>query len=103
MIVSYGFIKLSVIFFYRRLFVLNYRSAFNYLTWAAVVITIIWTISFLFSFIFTCGTHISAYWGSLESEEKYCGQGGFTLENAFYISDFITDVLILCLPIPMVC
>lgn len=75
----------------------------DYVTLVAIVVSVVWTISFLVTFILACGAHISAYWGSEEGLAKYCGNGGFAVEDAFYISDFVTDVLILLIPIPMVC
>ncbi|KUJ07752.1 uncharacterized protein LY89DRAFT_789440 [Mollisia scopiformis] len=102
LIISNGFIKLSVLFFYRRLLIVDKRGVFSWVTFVAVAIIFLWTLAYLFTFIFGCGLHMSAYWGSLQGVEKYYGKGGFTIERSFYISDFVTDVMILCLPMPMI-
>ena len=102
MILGYGFIKLSIAFFYRRLFVIARGTWFDWATKISITVVILWTISFFFGFMFSCGTHFSAAWGSLEDDAKYCG-AALNLDNAFVVSDLITDIMILCLPLPVVC
>lgn len=102
MITSYGLIKLSVIFFCRRIFVVNKNALFNKVIIAAAVTVSVWAVAFFFAFAFVCGTHFSANWGSAEDIVVYC-QGGQAAEKGLAISDLITDVLVIGLPIPMVC
>lgn len=102
MILAYCFIKLSIVFLYRRIFVVpGYWLVFNIATWVLIGIIIAWTITFVFVFIFDCGSHVSAEWGSREALSLYCG-AGLKHEEALYISEFITNVLLLLAPIPAV-
>lgn len=101
MVVAYGCIKLSLIFFYRRLFIINRGTFFDMVTRIAIVFVILWTIGFLFTELFECGSHFDAIWGNVLKNAKYCP--GF-LKNALalFITDFATDVMILAMPIPVV-
>ena len=96
-----GFIKLSVIIFYRRIFCVGKQPWFSTATVAMVVVVSVWTVAFFFANAFSCRTNFSAYWSPLEVLQTRCIN---TLQEllAFAISDFITDILILCMPIPMV-
>ena len=101
MISAFGLIKLSIAYFYRLLFVTRTGSAFDWATTTAVIIVLLWTVSFFFGFLFGCGTHLSANWGSVE-DESHC-TALLDLDNALVVSDLITDVIILCLPLGVVC
>ena len=94
------FVKLSYIFFYRRVFRAGGTKIFDAMMFAVVVIIIAWTVSFLFVFIFECGIHLDYLWTSLANEAK-CAKTS-ELENGFAISDVITDVIVLVFPIPLV-
>lgn len=101
MIVGYGFIKLSIIYFYRRLFVTRSWSTFDVVTKVATIIIILWTlINFLIQ-VFSCGTHFQYQWfpGRISAR---CLDFLQQL-NALMITDFLTDVLVLVLPFPIVC
>lgn len=101
MVPAYGFIKLSVIYFYRRIFVKGTPdSRFNIITHITSVIVIIWTIVFFFLQIFKRGAHVEDNWGPLIKAKK--GINGAVLNNGLFISDFITDLWIVLLPIPLV-
>ena len=100
MILAYGFLKLSVIFFYRRIFVTRAWSTFDIVTKVSAVIVVLWTIGFFLVNIFGCGRHFDYGWGPLV-EEEHCVDGLVELE-ALMISDFITDLLVLILPFPIV-
>lgn len=102
LIIAYGCIKLSILFFYRRTFVVGELTpAFNVATWLLIVIVTAWTITFLFVFIFSCGLHFSAMWGSRADLIQYCSNG-LLHEEGLYISEFLTNVLLLLAPIPSV-
>ena len=58
-------------------------------------------ISFFFGLMFSCGSHISANWGSVKDSVVYCG-AAINIGNALVTSDLITNVMILCLPLPVV-
>ena len=100
MIPAYGLIKLSVIFFYRRLFVKGTNSRFDSITKASIVIVILWTIAFFFAHVFACGVYISNTWGPL-TDLKHCANGD-VIANGLFISDFLSDLLVLVLPMPIV-
>ncbi|CCD45564.1 hypothetical protein BofuT4_P045820.1 [Botrytis cinerea T4] len=96
-----GFVKLSLILFYRRVFTRNAAPRFNVVTWFMIIIIIIWTLSFFFSILFICGTDFSAYWTSTIVEKAHCVDTDM-LHNAFAISDVVTDFVIISLPVPMI-
>lgn len=52
-------------------------------------------------YVFFCGAHPSASWGSVSDEKQYCG-AGMQLNDAFVVSDLLTDIMILILPLPVV-
>ena len=97
-----GLTKLSFIYFYRRIF-LNGTSetAFNLATIIAIGIVASWMISFFFAYMFICGSHPSVYWESIKASSAHCFKTRVAL-NGFAISDFLTDAIVLLLPIPMV-
>lgn len=91
---SFGLAKLSVLFFYRRIFS---TPVFKGLTTTLMAIVSIWSVGFFFAYLFRCGTNFWALWAPLEDLIKYC----YTSTPMFYalgISDVVTDVLILILP-----
>lgn len=99
-----GAIKTSVLFFYRRIFVVDkssLRSAQNAMYFDMIALVGIWTVGFTFAFTFVCKGHFSAWWTSAISLMTRCVN---TLELflAFAVSDFICDVIILIMPITMV-
>jgi hypothetical protein len=73
----------------------------NYLTWVLIGIIILWMITFVFLFIFGCGTHFEAIWGSRQDLIKYCGNG-LQREEGLYVSEFITNILLVVIPLPTV-
>ena len=101
MIPAYGFIKLSVIYFYRRIFVRNTPdSRFNLITNITSVVIVIWSFVFFFMQIFRAGIPVSRNWGPL-IEAKH-GITGLTLNYGVFVSDFLTDVWVVFLPVPIV-
>ena len=75
MVLAFGIIKLSITFYYRRIFVTASLKGllFDWITKAAIAIVLLWTIGQLFAFIFSWGIHISANWGSIQDWIMYCG------------------------------
>ncbi|CAG8950862.1 hypothetical protein HYFRA_00003079 [Hymenoscyphus fraxineus] len=101
-VLAYGFIKLSILFFYRRLFVTERKGGIlNTLAWILVAIIIAWMLTFIFLTIWGCGTHYTANWGSLQDLITYCSNG-LQREEALYVSEFVTNILLVALPIPTV-
>lgn len=64
-------------------------------------LTIAWSISLFLALLFKCGTSFYAQWGSIQDLETKC-RHVFAIEDGLVISDFLFDLLILLLPIPMV-
>ena len=91
-----GSVKLSILFFYRRIF---RGGTFDILNWTLITIVVVWTLGFLLVQIFDCRTHFYEAWGPLEEFEKCFNT--FTMLLAYSISDVIVDVFIMILPLPL--
>lgn len=100
--ITVSFAKLSFIYFYRRIFVTgsSTRNLFGKATIAMAVLIVLWTISFVFAFFFSCGSDITAHWNEKVLRAK-CDKG-LTAEMGLAVSDFLLDVMVFLLPIPMV-
>ncbi|OTB03440.1 hypothetical protein M426DRAFT_177781 [Hypoxylon sp. CI-4A] len=91
-------VKLSALFFYRRIFCAGAKwTAFGMATWATIILVILWLLVFQFLTGFQCGTHFSALWDG--TYLQYCTIS-FPFLYGLVISDFLLDVWILVLPIP---
>ena len=101
MVLSFGMIKLSITFYYRRIFLVARATLFDWITKVAIAIVLLWTIACLFAFIFSCGTHVFANCSSTQDWLKYYTPSN-DANSAFIISDLITDVMVLALPLPIV-
>jgi hypothetical protein len=60
-----------------------------------------WTVAFFFSQLFTCGTHFSAIWGSINDLKRYCVKT-LQKQHAIAISGFILNAIIFVIPLPLV-
>ncbi|KAI1292914.1 hypothetical protein F5Y03DRAFT_388129 [Xylaria venustula] len=95
-----AFVKLSALFFYRRIFCSGgKRPIFDPLTWATIIVVILWLFVFQFLTGFQCGTHFSALWDG--TYVNYCTLS-FPVLYGLVISDFLLDVWILIIPIPAI-
>ncbi|KAI2628677.1 hypothetical protein GGR54DRAFT_628507 [Hypoxylon sp. NC1633] len=92
---AFGTAKLSVLFFYRRIFL---GKVFSILSMILITFVLIWTFGFFFAILFRCGTNFRALWSPLKYIMANC-HAGTPMFQAFSISDVITDSLILILPI----
>ncbi|KKY13829.1 hypothetical protein UCDDS831_g08654 [Diplodia seriata] len=92
-----GFIKLSFLFFYRRIFFV-YKS-FQVISLILVAITVAWIIAFFFGFTFACGINFATNWASLSEIGEKCGFG-FMATVVYSILDAALDFIILILPFP---
>ncbi|KAF2147766.1 hypothetical protein K461DRAFT_325195 [Myriangium duriaei CBS 260.36] len=94
-----GLTKLSILFLYRRLFP---NPAYNIANTIWCIVIGAWAIAFIFGTVFQC-TPINTVWLSPFAEAT---PGKCADTMPFYaagaITDLITDVLVLALPIPMV-
>ncbi|KAF2021506.1 hypothetical protein BU24DRAFT_417145 [Aaosphaeria arxii CBS 175.79] len=97
-----GLTKLSILFFYQRIFVIarrDYKDVVNVCIWAMIAIVVMWTIAFWFRYLFACGVHFDTWWMNSMMIMFECGDFNKIL-NALAISDFACDLVILLLPLP---
>lgn len=104
MVVTYSFIKPSILFFSRRLFCVVKWSAFDIISITYIVIIVMWTVIFFFRFLFDCKTKICMLWAPLSDLQQQCGNPlPFGALLGLVISDLGTDIMIVVLPLPIVC
>ena len=60
-----------------------------------------WALSFVFAIAFTCGTNISYAWSNHKLVAEHC-DNATAWGVAFAVSDLLTDLMVLALPLPMV-
>lgn len=93
-----GVVKISILLFYRRLFIVRpFKIA------SAVMITIVagWAVSFTIAMVAQCNPP-SYFWRLFEKDYPTHCIDVFVMYEGLAISDLILDVLVLALPIPMV-
>ena len=95
---AYGFIKLSVLLFYRRIFVTS--STFRLINDIIIVLISCWALSFFVAEIFLCGTHLKALWDE-DSSRGHCASHSLLL-LWFAITDVIGDIAVLAMPYPSI-
>ncbi|KAI4864898.1 hypothetical protein F4820DRAFT_422024 [Hypoxylon rubiginosum] len=96
---AFGCTKLSIVYFYRRIFCSHYSSNFlSKATWGVIYFLYIWIVAFLLGFIFDCGVQFWSNWGPLINDFSYC-YSTFGLTAAFTISDVLSDFVVILLPI----
>jgi hypothetical protein len=101
MMLAYGCIKMSIVAFYRRLFVIDKKSVFGIVTFVTQIVILLWSLTFILLVIFPCGTHFWANWGSTSDQLALCPVA-FTEEYGITGSDLVLDVYIFLLPLPSV-
>ncbi|KUJ19154.1 uncharacterized protein LY89DRAFT_780163 [Mollisia scopiformis] len=100
-VICIGCIKLSVVMFYRRIFVTHNKSWFSWASSIICGVIVAWTIAFFFVFLFYCGTHIEKEWSTVVEIIEYC-PNALNDQIAIGVSDAIVDIAILLIPIPMI-
>ncbi|KAI1751655.1 hypothetical protein F4782DRAFT_503710 [Xylaria castorea] len=93
---SFGAIKLSILFFYRRIFGVwnSFRRINNALLW----IVFVWTVVFTVADVLICGAHPELIWGFDQTIAlRRCGNRGALL-LAFSVTSVATDLPVLGLP-----
>ncbi|KAF2258878.1 hypothetical protein CC78DRAFT_477090 [Lojkania enalia] len=98
-----GMVKVSVLFLYRRLFVVNrnWKDPRSALFIVMIALTTMWAISYTFTFIFMCKGDFNVLFYDLLAVQEKCVDT-FKVGYSFSISDFVSDVLILLIPIPFI-
>ena len=102
LVLALGLLKLSVLLLYRRIFCArNSQGIFDISIRVMIWVTILWTLSFFFACLFSCGLKFGAAWGSTNEMIQYCvNMTRFGL--GFAGSDFGSDIMISVMPLPMV-
>ncbi|KAI1098846.1 hypothetical protein F4804DRAFT_323640 [Jackrogersella minutella] len=95
-----GCIKSSFLFFYMRVFAIQKHSAINKLLMGCIILVVSWTIAFFFATLFECGTNFWRIWNS-ETEFRRCADS-LNLVLILCITDFVTDLFIIFIPVPLV-
>lgn len=100
---AFGSLKLSILFFYRKIFCVNKTSKdiFNTINTSMIAIVLIWTLTFGIGAIFLCGARPAYAWAPVALVAEHCSAQLPFLE-AYAISDFIMDCFIWSLPIPKI-
>lgn len=104
-VLGLGFVKLSFLFFFRRVFVIDPSSTtriFGKINKAMIVLVALWTVAFVFAYIFICGTNPFAYYGRDQAYEKQRCVNTSALLESFAASDLLGDLIILVMPIERV-
>ena len=96
-----GFTKLSFLFFYQRIFCGGSKGVFYCVIRIMIWFTVAWTLAFSLAFLFACKGHFSAWWGSGNNFLEQC-VNTLALLYPMAITDFLMDVVIIVLPLPMV-
>jgi hypothetical protein len=103
MFFALALVKLSIMFFYRRLFVVDSRGCANIINIGIVALIIAWLIAIQFAFLFICKVHVDALWGSFAQVESDCSNlGYFPVELGMAYSDFFLDLIVFLFPFPAV-
>lgn len=93
---AYGSIKLSFLFFYRRIF--GVWTTFRRVNNALIVLIVVWTVVYTLGEVFQCGTRPQVQWDETEIADQVCmNHGGFLV--SFAVTDVITDVMVISLPL----
>ncbi|KAM3080932.1 hypothetical protein ACMFMG_004892 [Clarireedia jacksonii] len=99
MVAAYASVKLSIIFFYRRIFIVNHKASIGIISTVIIIVVLCWFVTFELLFIFGCGTHVYANWGTIADTVAYChGNLDYEIEEAMAISDLILDLVIFVFP-----
>ena len=77
------------------------KSYFAIISLSLVILVIIWATAFFLWFLFSCGNDFAARWTSVQALHTVCTTD-IKSDLALAISDFLTDVMIMALPVPMV-
>lgn len=96
-----GFVKLSFVFLFRRIFLIGGSSTFRIASLAMIILIILWTVSFFLITLFACRGNFSALWTSVETLLTMC-IATLPAGLGFSLSDFIMDLMIMAIPVPMV-
>ncbi|KAF2692091.1 hypothetical protein K458DRAFT_381916 [Lentithecium fluviatile CBS 122367] len=93
-------IKLSFLAFYKRIFCVQKLATVRYIINTLMIFVILWGLAYWLVHLFICGTNFNAFWSSFEDLRTKCIES-LKMELSFSITDFITDSIILIMPMPL--
>ncbi|KAI1196094.1 hypothetical protein F5X97DRAFT_224956 [Nemania serpens] len=96
-----GLIKASFLAFYMRIFAVNKRGWVHKFLLGMIWFIALWTTAFFFAQLFGCRLDFYAYWRSTNDLLTKCVQTK-QLFLALSITDFITDVVLIIIPLPLI-
>ncbi|KAI1741276.1 hypothetical protein F4680DRAFT_72722 [Xylaria scruposa] len=96
-----GCTKMSFLFLYRRVFAIDRTGATNIFLVGMIVFIIMWTTAFFLTSLFQCKLYFSAPWHSPATQLEHCISRP-KIALALTATDFITDIIILVIPIPLI-
>ncbi|KAI0883286.1 uncharacterized protein GGS22DRAFT_38276 [Annulohypoxylon maeteangense] len=96
-----GCTKASFLFFYMRVFAIQKRSVVNKILRVSIAFTAAWMIAFFFATLFECNHN---FWRIWNSETEFLTRCSYTVNLVLIlcITDFVTDIFILFIPVPLV-
>ncbi|KAK4224045.1 hypothetical protein QBC38DRAFT_486304 [Podospora fimiseda] len=99
--IALGCAKLSILFFYSRIFAAASAGKRYYLLMALQVFVGIWTVAFFFIALFQCKLQFWVFFSSTMDMVEHCP---WTMDVALSlcITDFVTDLVILAIPVPLI-
>jgi hypothetical protein len=89
-------IKLTVFFFYRRIFIGKW---FNVCSLFLIALSVVWFVYAILSWLFYCGTHFKE---DVEGGWPVCPLWGFEIQMGVFALDSFIDFCLLVLPMPFV-
>ncbi|KAK8080940.1 hypothetical protein PG997_008758 [Apiospora hydei] len=96
-----GCTKMSFLFFYKRVFAIDRTGATNVLLVGMIVLVSMWMTGFFLTSLFQCKLEFGAAWESPIAQIQHCiSQPKQAL--ALTVTDFITDIVIISIPIPLI-
>ena len=103
---SLALVKVSFLLFYRAVFVYDKWNLFNvrnFIINSVIAIVVVWDLGFTLTMLCACRSDFRAHWSTTTSKELTTRCiNTFLMMYALSISDFITDLIILLIPIPMI-
>ncbi|KAI1761369.1 hypothetical protein GGR53DRAFT_469368 [Hypoxylon sp. FL1150] len=94
-----GCTKASFLFFYKRIF--SVKQSTKVLLTGLIALIAIWTAGFFLVTVFECGSNIWAMWGTEQDLLTRC-VSTWPLALSIGITDLITDVIIIIIPVPLI-
>ncbi|MCJ1383830.1 hypothetical protein MMC17_006944 [Xylographa soralifera] len=97
-IIALGALTLSVVMLYRRIFV---GQTFRFVSLIVCILIMAWTVAFFFATLFECGRDFSLLWQSLATFKYDCADYK-NIQLGHAVSDVVTDLIVLTLPLPVI-